>query len=193
MEEQKSLVEDLVEVKYLMSTTDIKKSGHNGYQNFDYFELSDFMAPLLKLLNEKKILTTFAIRTLDDGNEYAILTAKRGMEAETQVLPTAEPSGSNPIQQAGAKFTYMRRYSYMTFFDICEPDTVDNRDQNEVKKTAVKYATPLQVEKIVANGKLIADELAELKIKTRNDIKALPMDKASELCKLIDGKVKEQG
>ena len=70
--------------------------------------------------------------------------------------------------------------------DIVENDIVDSQDQNEVKKNAIKYATDFQVEKIIANGKLISKELEELNIKTKNSCKTLPIEKASDLCKLID-------
>lgn len=183
---ERSLIEDLIDIKLELTKSSLKKSGKNSYQNFEYFELADFMPTVLKLLAAKKIFIKFDIKTLEDSNEYAVLTAMRGMEKVVQVLPTAEPSGNNPIQQAGSKFTYMRRYSYLTFFDLCEADTVDNRDQNEVKKTAVKYATQFQIEKIYTNAKLIAEELASLKITTKNDVKHLTLDKASELCGLID-------
>lgn len=183
---EKNLHELLQEVRYELSKVEMKKSGHNSHLNFDYFELKDFVPTATKLFYERGITPMFNI-SVSNGMEYAILDLYRKGETITFSSPTAEPSGSNPIQSLGAKITYMRRYLYLMALDLVENDIVDAQDKTE---PTVKYATKFQVNKILENGKVIADLLSELNIKTKNDLQALTMEKASELCKAIEERTK---
>lgn len=179
----------LQKVRVELSESNLTKSGKNAFQNFEYFELKDFLPTATKLFAENDLTPVFSIEVDANGIEYAVLDIVRSSNVNERIrfkTPTADPSGNNPIQQLGSKHTYLRRYLYLACLDIVENDTVDGADQKETKAKAVKYATPLQVEKIQANGRLIADKLEELKIKTKNDVKALTLEKASELCAEID-------
>lgn len=182
MEQIKTAYQELQEVRFELSKASLKKTGKNNYQGFEYFELKDFLPTATDLFKKHDLTPVFNVELSPEGIEYAILDVfYKGSEKITFKAPTARPNGKNPIQDLGAMITYMRRYLYLMALDI-----VDSQDQNEVKKNAVKYATDFQVEKIIANGKLIASELNELNIKTKNDCKTLSIEKASELCKLIE-------
>lgn len=187
MDQIKTAYQELQEVRSELSKASLKKTGKNEYQNFEYFELKDFLPTATELFKKHDLTPVFNIELSPEGVEYAILDIfYKGSEKITFKTPTARPNSNNPIQGLGAMITYMRRYLYLMALDIVENDIVDSQDQNEVKKTSIKYATDFQVEKIIANGKLIADELKELNIKTKNSCKTLPIEKASELCKLIE-------
>ena len=187
MEQIKTAYQELQEVRFELSKASLKKTGKNNYQGFEYFELKDFLPTATDLFKKHDLTPVFNVELSPEGIEYAILDVfYKGSEKITFKAPTARPNGKNPIQDLGAMITYMRRYLYLMALDIVENDIVDSQDQNEVKKNAVKYATDFQVEKIIANGKLIASELNELNIKTKNDCKTLSIEKASELCKLIE-------
>lgn len=183
---EKNLHELLQEVRYEISKTEMKKSGHNAHLKFDYFELKDFVPIATKLFNDRGITPLFNI-TISNGIEYAVLDLYHKGETITFSVPTAEPSGNNPIQNLGAKITYMRRYLYQLCLDLVENDIVDAQDKTE---PVTKFATKFQVNKILENGKVIADLLSELNIKTKNDLQALTMEKASELCKAIEERTK---
>lgn len=187
MEQIKTAYQELQEVRFELSKASLKKTGKNNYQDFEYFELKDFLPTATDLFKKHDLTPVFNVELSPEGIEYAILDVfYKGSEKITFKAPTARPNNNNPIQGLGAMITYMRRYLYLMALDIVENDIVDSQDQNEVKKNAVKYATDSQVEKIIANGKLIASELNELNIKTKNDCKTLSIEKASELCKLIE-------
>lgn len=187
MEQIKTAYQELQEVRSELSKASLKKTGKNNYQGFEYFELKDFLPTATELFKKHDLTPVFNIELSTEGIEYATLDIfYKGSEKITFKAPTARPNNNNPIQGLGAMITYMRRYLYLMALDIVENDIVDSQDQNEVKKNAVKYATDSQVEKIIANGKLIASELNELNIKTKNDCKTLSIEKASELCKLIE-------
>lgn len=187
MDQIKTAYQELQEVRSELSKASLKKTGKNEYQNFEYFELKDFLPTATELFKKHDLTPVFNIELSPEGVEYAILDIfYKGSEKITFKAPTARPNSNNPIQGLGAMITYMRRYLYLMALDIVENDIVDSQDQNEVKKNAIKYATDLQIEKIIANGRLISKELEELNIKTKNSCKTLPIEKASELCKLIE-------
>lgn len=187
MDQIKTAYQELQEVRSELSKASLKKTGKNNFQGFEYFELKDFLPTATELFKKHDLTPVFNIELSPEGVEYAILDIfYKGSEKITFKAPTARPNGKNPIQDLGAMITYMKRYVYIMALEIAENDIVDGQDQNEVKKTSIKYATDFQVEKIIANGKLISKELEELNIKTKNSCKTLPIEKASDLCKLID-------
>lgn len=161
----------------------LKKTGKNAHLNFQYYELDDFLPVATTLFSEYGICPIFRIEVEPNGIEYAYLTLIKDNEQIIFKVPTADPTGNNPIQQLGSKITYLRRYLYITCLDLTEQDSVDGNIENNKK---VDFATAGQVSVIQTNGKLIADELKALNVKTVNDIKALTKDKAKELCDLIE-------
>lgn len=50
--EQVNVLRALQEIRVALIEADIKKSGHNDYSNYDYFELSDFLPVIQKLALE---------------------------------------------------------------------------------------------------------------------------------------------
>lgn len=196
MAETNTNIYDLLQkVRVELQNANLSKSGKNKFQNFDYFELKDFVPTSTKLFAKYNLTPIFNIEVGQDGVEYAVLDIIKGDSANEKIrfkTPTAEPSGNNPIQQLGAKITYLRRYLYLIALDIVENDLVDGADQNETKKSAVKYATPFQVEKIFENGKLIKDLLEANNVKSKNDIKGLTLEKASEICTELEKRLNGQ-
>ena len=182
---EKDIYKELQEVRFELSQKKLKKSGKNKHLNFDYFGLGDFLPTATKLLNNHGITPIFRIEIDNTGVEYAYLTMVKGNEQIMFRTPTANPQASNnPIQMLGSKITYMRRYLYLIALDIIENDSVDP-SIGETQNKADELCTPGQIATIKANGKLIANELKELEIKTTNDIQSLTKAKASELVKLI--------
>ena len=51
--EKKNIYQKLMEVRTNFHKLELKKSGHNKFANFKYFELGDFLVPATKLLNEE--------------------------------------------------------------------------------------------------------------------------------------------
>lgn len=187
----KTVYEKLQEVRFKLSNANLKKSGHNSFQNYDYYQLDDFMPTATKLFKEEGLTPIFNIFVDEIGMEYAQLDIIDGLNKISFKCPTATPNGKDPIQQLGAKVTYMRRYMFLLALDITEPDAVDSQDNVKTAKEKVNYATNFQVEQIKKYGKLIAQELAEKGIKTTNQIKSLTLDEASKLMELINERLKD--
>lgn len=190
--ENKNIYQSLQALRNDKRLKGLKKGGKNLFQNFEYYELDDFLPIATNLFAEYGICPVFRIETDASGFEYAYLTLIKDNEQIIFKVPTANPSGNNPIQQLGSKITYMRRYLYILALDLSEQDSVDNNIGNKVKeKENIKYATPGQIAIISANNKLITNELKELNIQNQNDLKEITSDKAKELENLINERKNE--
>ena len=147
-----TITDILQKIRFDLTKVNLTKSGHNNFQGFDYYEEDDILPTITELCFENGVCPIFTIDTdPKDGREYAYLTLYKGLEKITQKLPTAEPNGKDPIQCAGAKFTYMERYSYMKLFCICEPDSVDGQDSTKTTKQVERKCTNEQIDIIVAS------------------------------------------
>lgn len=144
----KTIYELLQEVRYEISKTELKKSGHNNYQNYDYFELKDFVPTATKLFKEKGLCPMFFVEYVGDV-EYAFLYLVKGVEKIVFKVPTAEPAGNNPIQNLGSKITYLRRYLYLIALDLVENDTVDSQDNSKIEKVVEPKCTEEQIDILV--------------------------------------------
>lgn len=186
---EKDIYQELQEVRYELSKANLKKTGKNKFAGFEYFELGDFLPKATELFKNHGLTPIFRIEIDELATEYAYLTIIKGHEQVMFKAPTANPRSNekspNPIQELGSKITYMRRYLYLMALDIIENDEVDATIGQAQKDNTTEMCTPGQIATIKANGKLIADKLQELEIKTTNDIQSLSKSKASELISLI--------
>lgn len=107
----------------------LAKSGKN--QGMNYYELGDFLPAILELGKKYKFITHLDLVEFEDGRGYAELSIISTEDPNDRIVfkaPTREanlPKGQ-PIQNQGAKITYMRRYMLMTAFEIAESDIVDS-------------------------------------------------------------------
>ncbi len=122
---------------------DLKKTGHNSYSNYDYFELSDFLPEINKLALENDVVCIYEITDKD-----AILHIADMEDYENRIdfrIPIAELTlkGANAIQNVGGLTTYTRRYLYMIAFEIAESDEFDPNQHAEdaTKKQAIQQDT----------------------------------------------------
>lgn len=186
---EKDIYQELQEVRFELSTAQLKKTGKNKFAGFEYFELGDFLPKATELFMKHNLCPVFRMEIDDAGIEYAYLTIIKGPEQVMFKAPTANPRSNekspNPIQELGSKVTYMRRYMYLMALDIVENDVVDATIGQETSKGNLDGIAPGQVAVIQANGKLIGDKLQELGIKTTNDIKKLSKEQANQLLSLI--------
>lgn len=132
-------------MRVTLQEKDIKKSGHNDYGKYDYFELSDFLPEINKLALENNIVCIYEITDKD-----AILHIADIENFENRVdfrIPIAELTlkGANAIQNIGGLTTYTRRYLYMIAFEIAENDEFDPNqkpvEDEEKKKEHVNNQT----------------------------------------------------
>ena len=119
------MYEKLMKVRNAVQSRNLKKSGKNKHLNFDYYELADFLTPATIEFSKEGLCPVFTIETDTMGVEVAYLRIYGDGEPIVFQMPTADPNMGNPIQSAGAKQTYCKRYLYMNALELSEFDAVD--------------------------------------------------------------------
>lgn len=125
MENSKNIYVKLMEVRTKFHKLELKKSGHNKFANFKYFELGDFLVPATQLLQEANLcpIVTFT-------NELATMTLVNGENVNEQITFTSPMKdlslkGANEMQSLGGVETYQTRYLYIQLLNIVESDSFD--------------------------------------------------------------------
>ena len=180
--EKKNIYQKLMNVRTNFHKLELKKSGHNKFANFKYFELGDFLVPATKLLNEEGLCP---IVTFDNEVAKMVLvnTDNPGETIEfTSPMRDLELKGANSMQSLGGVETYQTRYLYIQLLNIVESDSFDavsgkdeHISENQVKRLYV-----------IAKGKdfnEISKILNENKFKKFADI---TKDKYEDICARID-------
>ncbi len=106
--------------------SELKKSGHNKFAGYNYFELGDFVVPALKIFKEVGLTSVISF-----GNETATMTIINNDKAEETIViasPMSEANlkGCHPVQNLGAVQTYIRRYLWVAALEIVEHDALDS-------------------------------------------------------------------
>jgi len=125
----------LQKARIKLQSAAIKKSGHNKFAGYQYFELGDFLPTINEIFNElglcsvisfDKELATLRIIDTDNGGSITF----------TSPMAEANLKGCYPIQNLGAVETYSRRYLYVTALEIVEHDALDATTGSEAPKSA---------------------------------------------------------
>ena len=120
-----NIYEKIETIRVALQEANLKKSGKNGFANFNYFTLDDILPALNRLMLENKLFSNFSL-----NSETATLTLINAEKVDEQVIFTspiaeAQIKGSTPIQCLGGVHTYMKRYLYLNAFEIVEGDILD--------------------------------------------------------------------
>jgi len=103
----------------------LKKSGHNKFAGYSYFELGDFIPTITEIfyniglcgvVSYDSEIASLTITDTDDGTSLVI----------TSPMAEANLKGCHPIQNLGAVETYTRRYLWVTAMEIVEHDALDS-------------------------------------------------------------------
>lgn len=103
----------------------LKKSGHNKFANYYYFELGDFVVPAINIFGEIGLTSVISF-----GREVATMTIINNEQPEEQIvisspMSTAALKGCHEVQNLGAVQTYIRRYLWVAALEIVEHDALD--------------------------------------------------------------------
>jgi hypothetical protein len=102
----------------------LKKSGHNKFAGYNYFELGDFLPQVNAIFHRLGLCSvvsfdaeyaSLTITDVDDGTMIVI----------TSPMVEANMKGASPIQSLGGCQTYQRRYLYLCATDLVEGDSFD--------------------------------------------------------------------
>ena len=115
----------LMDARILLQQAPLKKSGHNKFAGYSYFELGDFLPTINQIFSKvglcgvvsfDKELATLTITDTDDSTEIKL----------TSPMADANLKGCHPIQNLGAVETYTRRYLWVSAMEIVEHDALDS-------------------------------------------------------------------
>lgn len=125
----------LQEARIRLQAAPLKKSGHNKFANYHYFELGDFLPTINKIFHELGLCSIISFTK--DYAELRIVDVDTG-SCITFSSPMAEANlkGTHPIQNLGAVETYSRRYLYVTALEIVEHDALDATTGSDAPKSA---------------------------------------------------------
>lgn len=138
----------LMQARIALQNAPLKKSGHNKFAGYSYFELGDFIPTINQIFADVGLcgvvsydaeIASLTITDVDDGTNIVI----------TSPMADANLKGCHPIQNLGAVETYTRRYLWVTAMEIVEHDALDS-------------SAPLKEEKkapVIAPAQGIRDEL----------------------------------
>jgi len=115
-------------------SSEIKKSGHNKFAGYTYFELGDFVVPALRIFREVGLTSVISFDR-DLASMQIIDTAKpEDRIVITSPMSEAQLKGCHAVQNLGAVETYIRRYLWVAALEVVEHDAVDASAGQEVKK-----------------------------------------------------------
>lgn len=145
MADKKNVYQKLQEARTRFSNTELKKTGKNDYAGFMYFQLQDFVPTINRIFSDVGLIGIFNYDP--DGSEpLATMTVCDVDNPDDEIVfkrPAVEAKTSNnPIQNAGATDTYLRRYMWLMAMDIVENDMTDAVAGRPEKPESEKKAKP---------------------------------------------------
>ena len=105
---------------------------------FHYVDLPQIEAKVNEACSDNDILVWF---DFSDGKATLLMYDALNEQTApftTSVTPKDVEMKTQPIQDTGAMITYMRRYLYMTAFQISEHDMIDSKQGAEVEQKTEK-------------------------------------------------------
>ena len=147
-----NIYEKLQDMRCKLQAKALKKSGHNKFANYYYYELQDILPTINNLMREAKVTSVISFEP-----SLVILLIRNAEKPEEVIsfscpMAKAELKGCHEVQNLGASITYIRRYLYINAFEVVEHDALDSS-----KPVEVEYITKEQV-------KEINDKAYELKV-----------------------------
>jgi hypothetical protein len=135
-EQQQWLVyQKLQQARIKLQSTQLKKSGHNKFAGYQYFELGDFLPTINQIFAELKLCSTVSF----DENTATLKIFDHefgGLIRFTSPMAEAQLKGCHPVQNLGATQTYLRRYLYVLALEIVEHDALDAVTGSDAPKSS---------------------------------------------------------
>ena len=135
-----SVYKKLQEARIKLQNTALKKSGHNKFANYYYFELGDFLPHIQKICADMGLcgvvsfdhnMAFLQINDTEDGTSVMF----------TSPMSSAALKGCHDVQNLGAVQTYLRRYLWVNAFEIVEHDALDATLGSDTPKKPNTVAT----------------------------------------------------
>ena len=115
----------LADARKMMRSRTLKKSGHNKFAGYNYFELGDFLHPALEIFDELGLISIVSF-TKEQAELCIVDTVGGGEIVFTCPFGSAALKGCHEVQNMGACQTYNRRYLYTLALELLEHDALDS-------------------------------------------------------------------
>lgn len=117
----------LMEARLRLQAAELKKTGHNKFAGYNYFELGDFLPTAQQIFADLGLcgvvsftadIATLTITDTDESPDAPNIVI-------TSPMGSANLKGCHEVQNVGAVETYQRRYLWVAAFEIVEHDALD--------------------------------------------------------------------
>jgi len=152
-----SVHKKLMQARIQLQNLPLKKTGHNKFAGYYYFELGDFLPDVQQIFNNIGLcgyisynseIASLTIVDLEDSSSIVI----------TSPMVEANLKGAHPIQNLGAVETYTRRYLWVTAMEIVEHDALDS--SAPLKEQVIITPTQGAMDSIPEEDQIYLKELA---------------------------------
>ena len=114
-------------------TLKLKKTGHNKFAGYYYFELADFLIPALEVFAKHGLCAIVGFEA--DTATMRIVDAETGETVTiTSPMGSAALKGCHEVQNIGAVETYQRRYLWVAALEIVEHDALDSGQADDTSR-----------------------------------------------------------
>lgn len=178
-----NVYEKLLQCRIELHSSPLKKSGWNDFSKYDYFELGDFLMPILNLFAKYKLfgkvsftedLATLDVINIEKPDESIRFTSPMG---------SANLKGCHVVQNIGAVETYQRRYLYVAAMEIVEHDALEQSRNEDTPENRIREAVNIKtLQEIFAEEYKAAKSAAEKK-----SVKKVYDERKDELTKVAGG------
>lgn len=167
------VLKKLNEARAKFHASKIKKTGHNKFAGYHYFELADFIVPALGIFQEVGLCAVVSfdatharmtITDIEDGSECVI----------TSPMSSAALKGCHEVQNLGAVQTYLRRYLWVAALEIVEHDAIDAAEPVNQKPARTTDEILAGAEAIAKARVAELDEMAAFLVASHKEGKDLP-------------------
>lgn len=149
------VLQKLQQARVMLQEKNLKKTGYNPFQKFNYFELSDFLPQVNNIFNELKLYSHFNL--YKDKAKLVIICTETNDQVQF-TTPIQQIKENAKMQDIGAIHTYSKRYLYYNALEIIENDLIDCKDQSP-KKSSINQNVKKVTQKATQN--LITKEQKE--------------------------------
>lgn len=171
----------LQKARVILQSIDMSKSGLNKFAGFKYFELSDFIPHVNKVMDEMGLC---GIVSISEGVATLTIHDSESPDIITFSSPTADASvkGATQIQCLGSLHTYMRRYLWMMAMELVEHDAIDavkpavNDAKQDAPNKSDEYAKMLRnatnMQELIATWQVVPKSLHRSLAGVKDEMKA---------------------
>jgi len=182
-----SVLQKLQQARVMLQNKNLKKTGFNPFQKFNYFELGDFLPQINEIFNELKLYSHFNL--YQDKAKLVIICTETNEQVQF-TTPIQQVKENAKMQDIGAIHTYSKRYLYYNALEIIENDLIDCKDnstqapkQQANKNTKTPQPTKQPAQQKAPQQNLISTEQRETLI---NLIESAGINLTEELQKIKD-------